>query len=341
MHTPPTSPYHLPPVLQDWRQENWPEVSVSVVTYNQAHLIERALDSILAQRVSFAYEIVVGDDCSTDGTRAILERYRSHHPDKIRLLLYEQRLPGTPGRQNNMRNPVACRGKYTALLDGDDYWIDPNKLQSQYEVMERYPELSICLHDTRCTIIGPDGRLMPDETHLRSGPPERKPAAGFYDHAFFCADRNIRVHTSSFFFRTRIFGDWPPGYEKVVAADHYLFLLISQRGPAYYDPTVRSVYEVQTVSLTQGPAYLSEPRVAQRIRDLRTYRRRFPATRLTVSYSVFAARHLKWLIFMALRRGEIRQASSWFVQLLAEPRGLYEMIRYRIRKSMKPHTLRR
>ncbi|WP_420457736.1 glycosyltransferase family 2 protein [Neolewinella sp.] len=322
---------------QDWRQENWPEVSVSVVTYNQAHLIERTLDSILAQQVSFDYEIVVGDDCSTDGTRDILERYRTRHPDKIRLLLYDQRLPGTPGRQNNMRNPMACRGKYTALLDGDDYWIDPHKLQSQYEVMERHPELSISLHDTRCTMVGSDGKLIPDETYLRSDPPERKPAAGFYDHAFFCADRNIRVHTSSFFFRTRIFGDWPQGYEAVVAADHYFFLLISQRGPAYYDPTVRSVCEAQPASLTRSPAYLSEERVAQRIRDLRTYRRRFPATRRTVSYSVFAARHLKWLIFAALRRGKVGRACSWCVQLLAEPRGLYEMVRHRVSKSIKFH----
>ena len=335
MQTPPTSRYHLPPIPQDWHQPDWPEVSVSVVTYNQAHLIERALDSILAQRVTFSYEIVIGDDCSTDGTRAILEDYRARHPDKIRLLLYDERLPGTPGRQNNMRNPMACRGRYTALLDGDDYWIDPRKLQSQYEVMERHPELSICLHDTRCTVVGADGKLIPTEAYLRSDPPERKPAAGFYDHAFFCADRNIHVHTSSFFFRTRIFGEWPPGYEEVVAADHYLFLLISQRGPAYYDPVVRSVYEVQTASLTQGSAYLSEPRIAQRIRDLRTYRRRFPATRRTVSYSVFAARHLKWLFFTALRRGNIVRASSWFAQLLAEPRGLYEMIRHRVSKSIK------
>ncbi|THH39724.1 glycosyltransferase family 2 protein [Neolewinella litorea] len=333
MRTPPKSPYHLPPEPQNWRQSDWPEVSVSVVTYNQHNLIGRALDSILAQQVNFSWEIVVGDDCSTDGTREILLDYQSRYPDIIRLLLYDHRLPGTPGRRNNMLNPMACRGRYTALLDGDDYWVDPNKLQRQYDTMERYPELSISLHDTRCEEVNERGELL--EPPLLRSHSSRTPrrATGFYPHEHFCADRNIRVHTSSFFFRTRIFGNWPPDMEEVVAADHYFFLLISQRGPAYYEDRVASVNERQPCSLTNSDHYLSEERKLRHLQDMRLYRTRFPATRLTDSYSAFAARLAKEVLFSAIRSGRLHRIPFLLAYLAGEPRGLRRMVRRRLEKA--------
>jgi glycosyltransferase involved in cell wall biosynthesis len=331
----PPAPYHLPPLPPDWRQAGWPEVSVSVVTYNQVKLIGRALDSILVQEVDFPYEIVIGDDASTDGTREVLLDYHDRHPDLIRLRLYDKRQAGIPGRINNMENPRACRGKYTALLDGDDYWTDPHKLRDQYWMMEAHPELSICLHDTECHVLDAEGNLL-EPPFLRSKPAEKKFADGFYDHAFFCADRNIRVHTSSFFFRTRVFGDWPPGYERVVAADHYLFLLISQRGWAHYDGRVRSVYEQQADSLTRGETYLSEPRLLQRLEDLRTYRRQFPATQLTASYSTYAARIAKQLLMQSIRRKDWFLAKRMLHYLRSEPRGVAVMAKDRVRKAFTP-----
>ena len=331
--TPPDSPYHLPPVPQDWRRPDWPEVSVSVVTYNHRHLIGRALDSILAQRVSFQYEIVVGDDGSDDGTREVLEDYAARHPDRIRLLLHD-RLPGTPGRLNNMRNPMACRGKYTAYLDGDDYWTDPGKLQRQYDMMEAHPTLSICLHDTRCLEVDAAGRVI-DGPSLRSETKLAPRPTGFYPHEHFCSDRNLRVHTSSFFFRTRIFGDWPAGYADVVAADHYLFLLISQRGPAYYETGVRSVNERQPASLSTGPHYHGEHRVLQHLRDMDTYRRHFPATRITSSYATYTARLAKDLLLSGLRRRRFRAAAAAFLRLASEPRGVWAMLTHRLAKTLR------
>lgn len=333
MLSPPHSPYHLPPEPQDWRQPDWPEVSVSVVTYNQRDLIGRALDSILAQQVNFSLEIVVGDDCSDDGTREILQAYQRRYPEVIRLLLYDHRLPGTPGRQNNMLNPMACRGRYTALLDGDDYWIDPGKLQRQYDLMEQYPELSISLHDTRLEEVDESGQLLgpPD---LRSDPPEKRRTDGFYPHEHFCADRNTRVHTSSFFFRTRIFGDWPDDMTEVVAADHYFFLLISQRGPAYYEDRVSSVNERQPGSLTNSEHYLSQARKLRHLKDMWLYRRRFPATRRTASYSTYSARLAKDVLLTALKHLDHRRMLLSLIYLLREPRGVVNMITHRLNKAI-------
>ena len=297
---PPTSPYHLSPCPQDWRKPDWPEVSVSVVTWNQRQLIGRALDSILAQKTTFSYEIVVGDDASNDGTREILLAYQRKYPELIRLFLYRRKLPGTPGRLNNMLNPLSCRGKYTALLDGDDYWTDCNKLQSQYEVMESHPTLSCAFHDTLCELVDPDGKRAQTPSR-RSGPEGERRRTGFYPHEAFCADRNIKVHTSSLFFRTRVFGDFPDDYEHVVSADHYLFLLITQRGPIFYDNRVRSVYEQQPQSLTISKHYLSTPRLLQQVADTRMYQRRFPATNLTPSYSTYALKTLRIIVGRSLK----------------------------------------
>lgn len=323
-------------MAQTWRQPDWPEVSVSVVTFNQRQLIGRALDSILSQQVNFSYEIVVGDDCSDDGTREVLLDYQQRHPDVIRLRLYDRRQPGIPGRRNNMDNPMACRGRYTALLDGDDYWTDPHKLQLQYEMMQRHPRLSACAHETLVAEVDHDGR--PIEPPMRRGTFSwGYRTTGFYSHEAFCYDRNLGLHTSSWFFRTRIFGDWPPGYERVVAADHYFFLLISQRGPVYYDDTIRSTYERQPASLTNSGAYLDGGRVLQRIRDLRTYRQRFPATTITASYSAFAVRQVLMLLRQVVKNFPSHSPSLPYLllQIAREPRGLAEVIRYRLAKTLR------
>ena len=331
MPAPPTSPYHLPPEPQDWWQAEWPQVSVSVVTYNQRNLIGRALDSILMQEVDFAYEIVVGDDASNDGSREILIDYQRRFPDIIRLLLYDQKLPGTPGRLNNMRNPMACRGRYTAWLDGDDYWLDANKLQDQYDVMEKYSALSCCFHDTRCEEVDEGGALI-DEPFLRSEPASSRRSTGFYPHEAFCANRNIKVHTSSFFFRTRIFGEWPDDYEQVVSADQYLYLLVTQRGPAYYEDRVRSVNERQVQSLTNTKHYLSDERLMQQIEDTDLYRRRFPATTLTDSYSAFAVRLAKEVTINSLQKANIQRIAKMIVRIVQEPRGFFAGVKNRLNK---------
>jgi glycosyltransferase involved in cell wall biosynthesis len=119
-------------------------VSVRVVTYNHERWIAQCLEGILMQRTTFPYEVIVGEDCSTDRTREIVLAYAERHPDTIRVLPPEANL----GHQrNSFRVQQACRGKYHAMLEGDDYWIDPLKLQKQADFMEAHPEVSLCFHN--------------------------------------------------------------------------------------------------------------------------------------------------------------------------------------------------
>lgn len=121
-----------------------PLVSVRTITYNHEPYIARCLDGILAQRTDFPFELVIGEDCSTDGTRAIVERYANAYPDTIRLITSAENVGAAA---NTRRVAQACRGRYQAFCEGDDYWIDPRKLQKQVDFMEAHPEVTMCFHN--------------------------------------------------------------------------------------------------------------------------------------------------------------------------------------------------
>src|SRR5215208_3554649 len=131
-------------------------VSVSVITYNHERFIVQALESILIQKVNFKYEVIIGDDCSTDNTRKILEEYAVKYPDRIKLILHEKKGEGIPGKLNFISTIEAARGKYIALLDGDDFWTDESKLQKQVDFLEKNPGYSICFHKASILYDGTD-----------------------------------------------------------------------------------------------------------------------------------------------------------------------------------------
>ena len=118
-------------------------VSVLIITYNHARVIADAIDSALGQVTSFPYEIVVSEDCSTDGTREIVEQYERRHPEHIHVLYSARNLGGTENFVDAYR---VCRGEYVALLEGDDYWTSPSKLEKQVAFLSRRPECSMCVH---------------------------------------------------------------------------------------------------------------------------------------------------------------------------------------------------
>lgn len=117
-------------------------VSVLMITYNQERYLEQAVASVLAQQADFAFEIVLGEDGSTDATRAIAFDLQRRHPDRVRVLYSA----GNVGFQRNARRVLAaCRGAYVAILEGDDYWSDPTKLQRQIELLRAHPQVGVCM----------------------------------------------------------------------------------------------------------------------------------------------------------------------------------------------------
>jgi glycosyltransferase involved in cell wall biosynthesis len=145
------------------------KLSVRLMTYMHEPFIKQAMDGIMMQKTDFKIEVVVGDDFSTDRTLEIVKWYKNTESIAIKILKREkgdeywqkrQKL----GRLYNFTNILEnCTGKYIALLDGDDYWTDPLKLQKQVDFLEGNPEYSLCFHRVQ---ILENGALLSDDIDI-------------------------------------------------------------------------------------------------------------------------------------------------------------------------------
>lgn len=122
-----------------------PEVVVSIccVTYNHEKYIAQAIEGFLMQKTTFKYEIIIGEDCSKDETRKIVQEYAMRYPDKIKLITSEKNVGA---HQNAVRVISQVKGRYIALCDGDDYWTDPLKIQKQVDFLDQNQDYIMCCH---------------------------------------------------------------------------------------------------------------------------------------------------------------------------------------------------
>ncbi len=238
-----------------------PLLSVYVVTYRHAPFVARALDSILAQRVAFPFELCVGEDGSDDGTREICLDYARRHPEHVRVLLRDRADPrraayAAPFLHNSAETWRACRGRYVALLEGDDWWTDDTKLARQVALLESRPDLAVSAHLTE---------LRADEAAAPSGvfPPRADRGA------FTAADvlrGTFHVHTSSMVLRrTEI--PWE-AYASAPYGDLPILVTHLLRGGGHFDPDVRSVYRVHAGGVHTSLARAEQARRDVRMRDL-------------------------------------------------------------------------
>ncbi len=133
-------------------------VSIIVLSYNHEKFICQALESILMQKVNFNYEILVGDDASTDRTQNILKEYEERYPEKFRVFYRKDNLGATKNSYELLTN---AKGKYLATCEGDDFWTDPNKLQLQVDFLESHPEYIGCTH--KFTIVDENNKLVKNQ----------------------------------------------------------------------------------------------------------------------------------------------------------------------------------
>jgi len=128
-----------------------PVVSVNMITYNHEPYIRQAIEGVMMQQTDFEFELVIGEDCSTDKTREICFEYQKRYPDKIRVLWCDHNLYRDPHSAggNAERNMAHCRGEFIAFCEGDDYWIDPQKLQKQVDAMRGHPSVGLCFCGAR------------------------------------------------------------------------------------------------------------------------------------------------------------------------------------------------
>jgi len=206
-------------------------VSVCMVAYNHEAYIAQAVESVLAQSTNFEFELVIGEDCSPDRTREILQQLATSHPRRMRLRLAER----NEGASRNFVQTLAlCRGEFIVILEGDDYFSSPEKLQKQVDALDAHPEWAMCFHPTRCLYEG-GAATGPEFT------PEKwdRPEATILD----LFERNFMA-TSSVMYRHGLFGELPEWFTEVVIGDWVLHILNAVHGNIGYLPEPMSVYRI-------------------------------------------------------------------------------------------------
>jgi glycosyltransferase involved in cell wall biosynthesis len=214
-------------------------VSVAMVTYDHEAFIAEAIESVLKQQTHFKVELVIGEDCSTDGTSAIAQVYAERFPERIRLLLSEH----NQGMMVNFTTVLnTCRGRYVALLDGDDYWIDSAKLQKQVDFLESHPECAICFHDVVAIFENQEGKSR------RFCSPMQKEISTLED---LLLDNFIPA--CSCMFRRGLFGALPAWFVTLPWGDWPLHILNAQYGDVGYIDDLMGVYRVHSGGVSQSP----------------------------------------------------------------------------------------
>ena len=206
-------------------------VTALVITYNHRPFIAAALDSALAQQTDFAYEILVSEDRSSDGTREIVLDYAARYPDRIRLILSETNLHSNAVVARGFR---AARGEFVALLDGDDLWASPHKLQKQAEFLDAHPECALCFHNAQVVPEGGDG-----DTRARLWtPPGQKTISSLAD-----LWRGNVIATASAMFRRSALPEIPSWYDDFFPiTDWPLYILAAEHGSIGYIDEVMCLY---------------------------------------------------------------------------------------------------
>lgn len=221
-----------------------PLVSVLMLTYEHENTIAQALESVLCQHVKFRFEVIIGEDASSDRTREICLDYQRRYPKRLRVLWSDANVScGQSG--NLLRVACACRGKYVAFCEGDDYWTDPNKLQKQVDFLETHRDYTVCFHPVRVT--WDDGRV-PDSIF----PVDR---SRFVGRELTLKDllKSNFIQTNSVMYRWnadgKLFDDFPL-YE--LPGDWMLNLLHARAGRIGYIDEVMAVYRRNANGLWTG-----------------------------------------------------------------------------------------
>lgn len=207
------------------------KVSVYLLTYNHSSYIHQAIESVLCQK-NVEFELVIGDDYSTDGTREICKNYERRYPKCVRLLPNSEKLGMM---RNAIRTLEACKGEYIALLEGDDYWIDDYKLQEQVEFLEQNKNYSLVFHRAK-VLKGDVNQISLPDYYPVYKPKERTTLTDILQENFMA--------TSTVVFRNNLRGSVPAWFSRMPIGDWPLHILNAQYGDIAYLDRVMSVYRI-------------------------------------------------------------------------------------------------
>ncbi|MDR3054342.1 MAG: glycosyltransferase [Zoogloeaceae bacterium] len=211
-------------------------VSIFMPTYNHAPFIEQAMESCLSQETSFPFELIICDDCSTDGTQEIIKKWAKKHKN----IVVSQQPVNTTGAKNFMEGFQKIRSKYLAFCEGDDFWTVPHKLEKQVRFLEENPDFSVCCHKVELLFEDRPGdekkqyiykNIVSDDERIRQG--------------IFYADEaiaNYYFQTASTVYRWRFRDGLPHWFRYNMTVDHFILMLHAVEGKIKYFDEAMSVW---------------------------------------------------------------------------------------------------
>jgi glycosyltransferase involved in cell wall biosynthesis len=213
-------------------KKNVPKVSIVTITYNHEKYIREALDSFMMQKTDFDFEVIIADDASQDGTSKIIEEFQRRYPLIIKPILRKQNI----GAQSNSIDALqSATGKYIALCEGDDYWTDSYKLQTQVDFLDTHPKYVGCFHVAQVVYedILDKTEIYPDVT----------------DEAWYTTEELLKINyipTNTVMYRRQDYSDLPVN---VMPLDWYIHLYHAHFGDIKFINKTMSVYRKHAAGL--------------------------------------------------------------------------------------------
>lgn len=210
-----------------------PKVSICMIAYQHEAFVAQAIESVLSQRVDFNLELVIGEDKGGDGTRAICEKYAAQDA-RVRLLSSDR----NHGVMANFRRTLeACAGEYIAVCEGDDYWLDDQKLCKQVELLDKQRQFAGSVHQTLVVSVG-----VPDRT-FREDVPTEVAVEDLIGGRLF--------HAASVLFRREVLTTFLPAPD-VLSADRLLNLCIAFHGKIHYSDAAMCAYRIHGAGMSSN-----------------------------------------------------------------------------------------
>ena len=241
-----------------------PLLSVAMIAYNVAKYLPTAIDSVLSQKTNFEFELVIGEDCSTDSTRDIIIAYQKKYPHIIKPLFHKKNIGLTP---NSIATQNACEGKYIALLDGDDYWTNNNKLQHQVDILEDSLEFSASSHQAE---------IVFDDI-----PGQNRFFGSDKDEVYTLKDtiQHRKFHTSSLVYRRKYWTQTGGIPISILSNERAIYPMLAIFGKINYLKENMCVYRKSTIGITARISYKELSLDLNMIPWLKNIDKNFPAFR--------------------------------------------------------------
>lgn len=228
------------------------KLSVLMLTYNQERYIDEAIRSVMSQKTDFPFELIIGNDASTDATGKVCRAWQERYPQQIVLLDREQNL----GLQQNFIQTYAhCQGTYVAICEGDDFWTDKYKLQKQADFLDAHPDYSTCFH--RVVNYFEDNGT---KSLSNGGQKENTDICDLAHHNY--------ISNVSAIFRRNLFGPLPEWFARVSTYDYAVHLLNAQYGKIHYMSRPMAVYRQHGAAIWSEAGMDKKLNIALQVREL-------------------------------------------------------------------------